>query len=198
MEGEGDTAMRRVPLCIHQLRAGIRTARAPSCFISILERTDATDGRISALPIMNFVSITLLVLSFFSNAAVSLEGFGSAPATMRSSGALVPDSYVVTFKDVVSSSAVDAHYQWLEGQFASSDVVVGGKKPGVAHKYHIGDFQAYSGVFSEGMAEMLRKRGEVRAYNSSLAKDCLLIGSLSNRLHRSCKISTYRQQPPPP
>ncbi|KAI5858657.1 peptidase S8/S53 domain-containing protein [Tricharina praecox] len=111
---------------------------------------------------MKFLSITLLfVLPFFSGVVVSLEGFGSVPAAVKSHGAPVPDSYIVTFKGLVSSSAVSSHHKWLEGMLAASSAVVGGKVPGVVHKYDIGSFKAYSGVFSKDVVEMLKKQGDV-------------------------------------
>lgn len=164
LERKRDTDKCSISLCIHGPCANIKCLES-ELFHPHLEPIDHSelDGLISAaLFIMKFLSITLLfVLPFFSGVVVSLEGFGSVPAAVKSHGAPVPDSYIVTFKGLVSSSAVSSHHKWLEGMLAASSAVVGGKVPGVVHKYDIGSFKAYSGVFSKDVVEMLKKQGDV-------------------------------------
>lgn len=88
------------------------------------------------------------------------------------SGQKIADSWIVTLKDEVKSNSIDSHFKWLDEVIGSStSVVANEQKPGVAHKYTIGAFNGYAGVFSQDVVEQIRKRGDVPFPKSNLLLD---------------------------
>ncbi|KAA8895783.1 peptidase S8/S53 domain-containing protein [Sphaerosporella brunnea] len=76
------------------------------------------------------------------------------------SGDLIPDQFIVTLKD--ATAEVASHHDWVQSLVAASTgQVAPGKKAGIVHKYDIGSFKAYGGVFPKDVIEKIKQRSDV-------------------------------------
>lgn len=99
----------------------------------------------------------------------------SAPILSAENAKVVPDSYIVVFKDGVSHETASAHHEWVQdlhssrmelrkrSQFPFLDTVFEGLK----HTYHIpGSLLGYSGHFDEDVIEEVRRHPDVSCHRS--------------------------------
>jgi hypothetical protein len=94
--------------------------------------------------------------------------------TSAAGGGRIPNSFIVQFKDVASSSSISSHFEWVDSLIgASSSQTLDGKKVGVVHKYGISAFKGYSGVFPTDIIEKIKKRSDV--YHTPSAIPSLLL-----------------------
>ena len=141
--------------------------------------------------------ITLLpLLAAASPVLIDTIHKDSAPVLSSENAKVIPDSYIVVFKDGVSHQTAVAHHGWVHdlhlqtqgakmelrkrSQFPILDTVFEGLK----HTYHIpGSLLGYSGHFDEDVIEEVRRHPDV---------------SCSCCLSAHCIIAYLAVAPPPP
>lgn len=104
---------------------------------------------------------------------------GAAPLLTSTTAKLIPNSYIIKFKDHVRHDAAAAHHSWVQdlhlssqsgklelrkrSQFPFVDEVFEGLK----HTYNIaGSFLGYSGHFDDSVIEQLRRHPDVSTSTS--------------------------------
>lgn len=98
----------------------------------------------------------------------------AAPVLSASNAKVVPNSYIVVFKDHVSPDAAPAHHSWVQGLHTKSeDSKIELRKrsqvpfvdtlfEGLKHTYNIpGGLLGYSGHFDDDVVEQIRRHPDV-------------------------------------
>ena len=121
-----------------------------------------------------FASSLLPLLAAASPVLIDTIHRESAPVLSSENAKVIPDSYIVVFKDGVSHKTASAHHDWVQdlhlktqdsklelrkrSQFPVLDTVFEGLK----HTYHIpGSLLGYSGHFDEDVIEKVRRDPDV-------------------------------------
>ena len=99
----------------------------------------------------------------------------AAPILSSSNAEVVPNSYIVKFKDHVTPSVAENHHAWVQQVHAGreierSDLRKRSQIPllddvfrGLRHTFHIGEeFLGYSGHFDDSTIEHVRRHPDVR------------------------------------
>lgn len=119
---------------------------------------------LSLLPLLASTSPVRNVQTIHNDASPILSSMNSKE---------VPNSYIVVFKDHVSSDAATEHHTWVQDLHLSSVrtqtelrkrsqiPIVSDVLNGLKHTYHIGDILGYSGHFDEDVIEQIRKHPDV-------------------------------------
>ena len=119
-------------------------------------------------------SLLLPLLAAASPVLIDTIHRESAPLLTAQNAKVVPDSYIVVFKDGISHKAALNHHQWVQdlhtqseesklelrkrSQFPILDTVFEGLK----HTYHIpGSLLGYSGHFAQDVVELIRRQPDV-------------------------------------
>jgi len=99
----------------------------------------------------------------------------SAPILSAANAEVIPDNYVIKFKDHVSAAGADDHHEWIQSlheQVETQRMELRRKRSqvildsdvydGVKHTYRLGDeFLGYSGHFHEDVIEQVRNHPDV-------------------------------------
>ena len=105
-----------------------------------------------------------------------------APLLSSTNAKVIPNSYIIRFKDHVSHQAALQHHSWVQqlhatnegvklelrkrSQFPLTDELFEGFK----HAYHIpGSFLGYSGAFDDDVVESIRRHPNVSAQVAAVA-----------------------------
>lgn len=119
---------------------------------------------------------TVLALSVVAvaQAAFNIETIhqGSAPVLSSLHADVVPDSYIIKFKDGVDEAKADQHHAWVqdihegdeEERFELRKRNLGPSVDafsGTKHTYNFGGFKGYSGHFHESVIEKVRNHPDV-------------------------------------
>ena len=119
-------------------------------------------------------SLLLPLLATASPVLIDTIHRESAPLLSAQNAKVVPNSYIVVFKDEVSHKAALNHHRWVQdlhtqteesklelrkrSQFPILDTVFEGLK----HTYHIpGSLLGYSGHFDQDVVEAIRRQPDV-------------------------------------
>ncbi|RDA88413.1 hypothetical protein CP532_5595, partial [Ophiocordyceps camponoti-leonardi (nom. inval.)] len=131
-----------------------------SLHLSLIMRTS-----LAALPL---VAVAQAVV-FDADAALGK----SAPGGSSVEAQIIPDSYIIKFKDHVDDSAVQDHHTWvtekhnggeqqrLELRKRSLDSTAAEIFSGMKHAFNIGKFRGYSGHFHESTMDEIRNHPDV-------------------------------------
>lgn len=133
--------------------------------------------------------LALSVAAVAQAASFSIETIHdkSAPISSSIDANVIPDSYIIKFKDHVDASKAEDHHSWVQtihsdgaqarlelrkrGLFSSDSIF-----SGLKHTYNIGDtFKGYSGHFDEATIEQVRNHPDVSSSNEPRSS---LIGHL--------------------
>lgn len=89
--------------------------------------------------------------------------FAAFPASQPKANAIIPDKYVVTFKNGVSQAAIDAHTSWVSSVQAVNAArgFATAEPPGVERVININNFNAYTGSFDQQTVEEIRSSPDV-------------------------------------
>lgn len=98
----------------------------------------------------------------------------AAPILSSSNAEVIPNSYIIKFKDHVTESSASDHHTWVQDIHASKqdermDLKKRGQLPlvddvfrGLKHTYKVGQhFMGYSGHFDESVIEEVRRHPDV-------------------------------------
>lgn len=103
---------------------------------------------------------------------------GAAPLLSSVDAKVIPDSYMVVFKDHVSKDSATEHHSWVQDMHiqrsselkkrswrGASQWAFGSKTyDGLKHTYHIpGSLLGYSGHFGEDVIDQIRRHPDVRS-----------------------------------
>lgn len=134
---------------------------------------------------------TILALSVaaVAQAAFSIETIhkGSAPVLSSVHADVVPDSYIIKFKDHVDEAKANEHHAWV------MDIHTGGEEDrfelrkrglasstvdafsGTKHTYNFDGFKGYSGHFHESIIEKVRNNPDVSIYDGQFKQDAFIV-----------------------
>lgn len=114
-----------------------------------------------------------------------------APVLSAANSIEIPESYIVVFKDHVTSTLASLHHDWVHDIHSlkqSQESQVGNFSKGLKHTYNIpGGLLGYSGSFDDAVIEQIRSHPDVR---SAPVLETQLLTNIT--CHRS---STLRKTP---
>jgi len=88
-----------------------------------------------------------------------------APLVSSTSSEVVPDSYIIVFKNNLESDCLHKHTHWVrslqENNSVLATLVDSGAIAGIKHTYDLPNLKGYSGRFSEDVLEKIRQSDEV-------------------------------------
>lgn len=116
----------------------------------------------------------------------------AAPLLSSVDAQVIPDSYMVIFKDHVTKSSASAHHSWVDVMHTQHNTelrkrsqwtLMSSAYEGLKHTYHIpGGLLGYSGHFGEDVIEQIRRHPDVSL--SSLMHPMISLIVCLGRLHR--------------
>ena len=121
--------------------------------------------------------LPLLSGAVYSSPMVNIDSIdtGRAPVTTSSTSKVIPDSYIIVFKDHVTQLQATAHHDWVQDVHSSGlrkrtqiplmDAVDGSLDymyKGLKHTYDLAEgFLGYSGHFDEHTLDQIRRHPDV-------------------------------------
>jgi len=155
---------------------------------------------------------TVLALSVaaVAQAAFSTETIhkGSAPVLSSIHAEVVPDSYIIKFKDHVNAAKANDHHNWVknihkdgeEERFELRKRSLGSSIEeafaGLKHTYNIADgFKGYSGHFHESTIEKLRNNPDVEFIEKDSIVHTMRPTSSEESVQEDCSPETEKQAP---
>lgn len=83
----------------------------------------------------------------------------AAPAATQQKREVIPNKYIVTLKEGITSDDFKSHLNWARDVHARSLSKRG--TTGVSHEYQINTFNAYAGEFDEETLEQIKSNPDV-------------------------------------
>lgn len=130
------------------------------------------------------LSVVGVAQAGFSTETIHKE---SAPILSHVDAEVVPDSYIIKFKDHVNEAAANDHHSWIQSihkdgeeerlelrkrSLGSSPVEA---FAGLKHTYNIANgFKGYSGHFHESVIEKVRNHGDVSLASISMSRASMM------------------------
>ncbi|KAG5924520.1 Subtilisin-like proteinase Spm1 [Claviceps capensis] len=155
---------------------------------------------------------TVLALSVVAvaQAAFNIETIhqGSAPVLSSVHADVVPDSYIIKFKDGVDEAKADQHHAWVkdihqgdeEERFELRKRNLGSSVDafsGTKHTYNFGGFKGYSGHFHESVIEKVRNHPDVEFIEKdSIVRTMLPLTSEHSVQEDKCEPGDTEKQAP--
>ncbi|KAG6121579.1 Subtilisin-like proteinase Spm1 [Claviceps sp. LM454 group G7] len=155
---------------------------------------------------------TVLALSVVAvaQAAFNIETIhqGSAPVLSSLHADVVPDSYIIKFKDGVDEAKADQHHAWVqdihegdeEERFELRKRNLGPSVDtfsGTKHTYNFGGFKGYSGHFHESVIEKVRNHPDVEFIEKdSIVRTMLPLTSEHSVQEDKCEPGDMEKQAP--
>ncbi|KAG5946510.1 Subtilisin-like proteinase Spm1 [Claviceps monticola] len=155
---------------------------------------------------------TVLALSVVAvaQAAFNIETIhqGSAPVLSSVHADVVPDSYIIKFKDGVDEAKADQHHAWVkdihqgdeEERFELRKRNLGSSVDtfsGTMHTYDFGGFKGYSGHFHESVIEKVRNHPDVEFIEKdSIVRTMLPLTSEHSVQEDKCEPGDTEKQAP--
>ena len=136
---------------------------------------------------VNMRSVLALSLAAVAHAAFETETIhkGSAPVLGSVHADVVPDSYIIKFKDHVDEHKASAHHDWIkqihnggeQERFELRKRELGSSLveafDGMKHTFNIEGFKGYSGHFHESVIEKVRNNPDVSPHTRPHTQSCL-------------------------
>ncbi|ODA75808.1 hypothetical protein RJ55_08630 [Drechmeria coniospora] len=132
----------------------------------------------------------------------------SAPVLGSIHAEVIPDAYIITFKDHVDDSAASDHHSWVKSMHGEDEderlelrkrgSISDALYSGIKHTYKIGDsFRGYSGHFHESIIEKLRNHPDVEYIErDSVVHTMLPVDSTEGAVTEdACNGETEKQAP---
>lgn len=115
---------------------------------------------------------TLLALQTAASPVITYKQ--DAPVISAANAVEIPDSYIVVFKEHVTSTLASLHHEWVqeihslneknELRKRSQEPLIGSCSNGLKHTYNIpGGLLGYSGSFDDEVIEQIRSHPDVRS-----------------------------------
>ncbi|KEY68609.1 hypothetical protein S7711_05789 [Stachybotrys chartarum IBT 7711] len=156
-------------------------------------------------------ALALSVAAVAQAASLSIETVhdGAAPVLTSVGADVIPDAYIIKFKDHVDAAAAEHHQNWihtvhtegeeqrLELRKRSAASLSAEIFSGLKHSFSIGDdFKGYAGHFHESVIEQLRNHPDVEYIErDSIVKTMLPVDVQSTVTEDSCDAETEKQAP---
>lgn len=148
----------------------------------------------------SILNLALAVTAAASPVIIDTIHNGAAEILSSTNAKVIPNSYMVVFKDHVTSASAAAHQEWVQAIHLDQEQVhlelrKRGQKTfkeeifsGLKHVYNLPGLLGYAGHFSEDVIEQVRNHPDVSSQQEYILNNCLLILSETFLLWKDLKL----------